>query len=136
MKRLIFFLLAIATSQLTFSQSNQAQTAGAALSWEKTIFDFGDIPQGGKVEYTFKFTNVGSEPLMITNVTTQCGCAAPRGWPRDPVEPGGRGEITLSFDSSGKFGRVNKVASVVSNAVNKDDSQVLISGNIIEKKLD
>jgi hypothetical protein len=139
MKTLMFFFLAIATFQLSFGQASEARNQPAAddgplLSWEKANFDFGDIPQGEKVEYTFRFSNTGTEPLMITNVTTQCGCTAPKGWPRDPVLPGGRGEITIIFDSSGKSGRVNKVATVMSNAANKDEAQVLLSGNILEKK--
>jgi hypothetical protein len=139
MRKLIFMALAIATSHLTFGQSNDArndnQSQGAFLTWERSNYDFGNIPQGEKVEYTFRFSNEGTEPLMITNVTTQCGCTAPKGWPRDPIAPGDRGEITLVFDSTGKFGRVNKVATVMSNATNKDGGQVLLSGNIIEKKI-
>lgn len=117
-----------------FSQATPGNTDGPVLEWEKAAYDFGDIAQGNKIEYTFRFTNTGNTPLIITNVTTQCGCTAPRGWPRDPVEPGSKGEITLSFDSSGKFGRVNKVATIVSNASNKDGTQLLISGNVLEKK--
>jgi hypothetical protein len=125
--RTILFIVASAISSGAFGQ-------GAEISWDKPNYDFGDIRQGEKVEYTFRFHNTGDAPLMITNVTTQCGCTAPKGWPRDPIEPGDRGEITLVFDSTGKFGRVNKVATVMSNAVNKEGVQVLLSGNILEKK--
>jgi hypothetical protein len=139
MKRLMFFTLAVAFSQATFGQSSDARNdklsaQGALLSWEKSNYDFGDIPQGERVEHTFRFSNTGTEPLLITNITTQCGCTAPKGWPRDPIGPGDRGEITIIFDSSGKSGRVNKVATVMSNAANKDGSQLLLSGNIVEKK--
>lgn len=126
----ILFIVASIVSSAVFAQGD-----GAQISWDKSNYDFGDIRQGEKVEYTFRFHNTGTEPLMITNVTTQCGCTAPKGWPRDPILPGNRGEITLVFDSTGKFGRVNKVATVMSNAVNKDGTQVLLSGNILEKKL-
>lgn len=135
MKKLVLVLLTL-TATLAFGQSGApASPAGALLTWEKATYDFGEIKQGDKVEYTFRFVNGGTEPLIITNVSTQCGCTAPRGWPRDPVLPGGRGEITLVFDSTGKFGRVNKVATIVSNASNKDGSQLLLSGNILEKKV-
>jgi hypothetical protein len=138
MRALISIILAVTVSAMTFGQSSDAKGAensGALLSWEKSTYDFGDIRQGEKVEYTFRFSNIGTEPLMITNVTTQCGCTAPKGWPRDPVEPGSHGEITLVFDSTGKFGRVNKVATIMSNAANRDGTQILLSGNIIEKKV-
>lgn len=142
MRTQISIILAVTVASLAFGQSNDArsqekptQPQGALLTWQKSNYDFGEIRQGEKVEYTFRFENAGDEPLMITNVTTQCGCTAPKGWPRDPIAPGDRGEITLVFDSTGKFGRVNKVATVVSNAVNKDGGQVLLSGNILEKKV-
>src|SRR4051812_13192221 len=108
MKTALFILLALAISAPTFAQND---VIGAQLSWEKSNYDFGEVQAGERVEHTFRFSNVGTEPLMITNVTNQCGCTAPKGWPRDPIQPGSRGEITLVFDSSGKFGRVNKVAT-------------------------
>jgi len=128
--KVALLILASIISSIAFGQGQ-----GAQISWDKSNYDFGDIRQGEKVEYTFRFHNTGSEPLIITNVTTQCGCTAPKGWPRDPIQPGDRGEITLVFDSTGKFGRVNKVATVMSNAINKEGTQVLLSGNILEKKL-
>jgi hypothetical protein len=103
MKRLLFFMLAVAISDVTFGQSTDVRTektdkpGGPYLSWEKPNYDFGDVAQA--------------------------------------IAPGERGEITIVFDSSGKFGRVNKVATVMSNAANKDAVQVLLSGNIHEKKL-
>lgn len=139
MRTAIIILLAIATSALTYGQANEVpdkagETSGPQLSWEKSNYDFGEVKAGERVEYTYKFLNTGNAPLMITNVTTQCGCTAPKGWPRDPIPPGSRGEITLVFDSTGKFGRVNKVATVMSNAINKEGTQILLSGNIVDKK--
>ena len=133
MRGFIFLALVLGAASLP-AQSPDSREGGPVLSWEKTSYDFGDISQGEKVEYTFRFTNTGTSPLIITNVTTQCGCTAPKGWPRDPVLPGDRGEITISFNSAGKFGRQNKVATIVCNAVNTDGNQLLLSGSVSEKK--
>ncbi len=123
------FLLA-----LLFSSSfSNAQTTGPAFTWDKNTHDFGDIIQGEKVEHTFKFTNTGTEPLVITNVEVTCGCTTPKGWPRDPINPGGRGEITVQFDSTHKIGRQNKVSTIISNA-SAGNSQVTFSVNVLEKK--
>ena len=127
---LTFFLFA--SSQL-LAQSEDTP-AGPVLSWQTASFDFGDIVQGEKVEHTFYFSNTGTEPLIITNIATQCGCTTPKGWPRDPILPGGKGEVTLSFNSAGKYGRQNKVATVVSNAANADGNQLILSGNVQPKK--
>jgi hypothetical protein len=108
---------------------------GPELSWEKPTYDFGDIYQGEKVEHTFKFVNSGKEPLVITNVQVTCGCTTPKGWPRDPIMPGGKAELVVLFDSSNKIGRQNKVVTVVSNA-SGGNSQISFSANVLEKKKD
>ena len=129
MNRVVFLLALILCYSVT---SVQAQ--GPVITWDKNTYDFGDIFQGEKVERVFRFTNSGTEPLVITNVEVTCGCTTPKGWPRDPVNPGGRGEITVQFDSSHKIGRQNKAIVVVSNAVG-GNSQVVFEANVLEKKL-
>jgi hypothetical protein len=114
--------------------ASAAFQSGPILEWESNAYDFGDIQQGEKIEHTFHFTNKGTEPLIITNVTTQCGCTTPKGWPRDPVMPGARAEITIAFNSEAKLGRQNKVATIISNATNTKANQLLLSGNVVEKK--
>ena len=48
--------------------------------------------------------------------------------------PGGKGEITVAFDSAGKNGRQNKVVTIVSNAVNTDGGQISFVTNVLDKK--
>lgn len=107
---------------------------GPVITWEKLSHEFGDIVQGQKIEHTFKFTNTGTTALIITNVEVTCGCTVPKGWPRDPILPGNKGEITISFNSSGKIGRQNKVATITSNSIGTTN-QVMIVANVLEKKL-
>jgi Protein of unknown function (DUF1573) len=134
MKRIFILITSFLLAINGTAQQPDVKQGRAVMTWEVNSFDFGDIFQGDKIEHTFKFANTGTEPLIITNVTTQCGCTAPKGWPRDPVLPGGKGEITLSFNSAGKYGRQNKVATIISNAGNSDGGQLILSGNVLEKK--
>lgn len=114
----------------------QAQKAtGPVLKWEKVNHDFGEVVQGDKVDHTYKFTNTGNEPLIITNVVPSCGCTLPKNWPKDPIMPGGSGEIVIAFNSSGKpFGKLERTTQVVSNASNVEAGQFKFSALIIEKK--
>jgi Protein of unknown function (DUF1573) len=107
---------------------------GPVITWEKLSHEFGDIVQGEKIEHTFKFTNTGTAALIITNVEVTCGCTVPKGWPRDPIMPGDKGEITVAFNSTGKVGRQNKVITVTSNSVGPTN-QVMIVANVLDKKL-
>jgi hypothetical protein len=117
-----------------FAQATNAKDTGPQITWEKSTHDFGDMSQGDKVEQVFIFTNTGSEPLIITNVEVTCGCTTPKGWPRDPVQPGDKGELLISFNSQGKMGRQNKVVTVISNASNPEAGQIKFSANVLEKK--
>lgn len=132
-KQLVLIALLSFTLGVFAQQANAQKESGPVITFEKKSHDFGDITQGDKVEETFKFTNTGTEPLIITNVQVTCGCTTPK-WPRDPIPPGGKGEITVGFNSAGKSGRQNKVITVVSNAANSDGSQFTLITNVLEKK--
>ena len=117
---------------LIFSSVLAAQEkSGPAFAFDEEKHDFGDITQGEKVEYIFKFTNSGTEPLIISNVLTTCGCTAPT-WPKDPIAPNGKGEIKIVFNSSGKMGKQNKVITIMSNSVNQKD-RISITANVSPK---
>jgi hypothetical protein len=131
--KLFVSLVALVVVVNTLPVSAQTPATGALIAWEKNIHDFGEITQGDKVEHSFKFTNSGSEPLLITNVQVTCGCTTPKGWPRDPIKPGEKVELIVMFNSAGKIGRQNKVVTVVSNAVG-GNSQVTFTATVLEKK--
>ena len=109
------------------------QKEGPIITFDKRSHDFGDVIQGDKVEYVFAFENTGTEPLIITNVEVTCGCTTPKGWPRDPILPGEKGELTVSFNTAGKIGRQNKPIIVISNAINPEGNRLSFSANILEK---
>jgi hypothetical protein len=134
MKRILILIFGVAVAAAALAQTPVAKPNGPILTWGKSTHDFGDIQQGDKVETTFRFTNTGTEPLLVTNVTVTCGCTVPKGWPRDPIVAGGKGEIVIAFNSLGKMGKQNKVVTIVSNAVNPEGSQVSFTANVLEKK--
>lgn len=84
--------------------------------------DFGKVIQGEKVTYAFKFENSGTADLIVTDVSTSCGCTA-SSFTSEPVKPGGSGVIKVTFDSSNRKGFQNKTVTVVSNT--QPNSKVL-----------
>ena len=87
------------------------------LTFEKLGFNFGHISQGEKVTHTFRFENTGKSDLVIVKVEGSCGCTVMKGWPKQPVKPGGKGKIDVIFDSTGRKGIQNKTISVVANTI-------------------
>lgn len=86
----------------------------ADIKFEKTVHDFGTIPQGGNGECEFVFTNTGKEPLVITNCMGSCGCTVPQ-CPKEPVLPGKKGTIKVKYDTN-RVGPFVKSVTVNSNA--------------------
>lgn len=132
MKTVLVLIVLLGVS-FYLSAQNSKIPQGAIISWEKSTHDFGDVVQGDKVEHTFRFKNTGNQDLVITNVEVTCGCTTPKGWPRDPITPGGGGELTVAFDSEGKIGKQNKVITITSNSVGTLN-QVMFTATVLEKK--
>lgn len=128
---ILLFFVSVTFAQEAKVQSPVIKADGPVLTLEKTTHDFGDIYQGDVVEHTFKFTNTGNQPLMITNIQPTCGCTTPQ-WPRDPIMPGGKGEIKVGFNSTGKMNKQTKTLPIISNSV--VDVAVTFTTNVLDKK--
>ncbi|MEX2596280.1 MAG: DUF1573 domain-containing protein [Salibacteraceae bacterium] len=101
--------------------------AQAEIEFEKTVHDFGKMKQHGDASTEFKFTNTGSEPLIISNAKGSCGCTVPE-WPREPIQPGQTNSIKVKYDSK-RLGPINKSVTITSNG--SEQPKVLrIKGNI------
>ncbi len=133
MKHIFFFIVSMLVLSPAIAQTELPKPDGPQITWDNSSYDFGDLKQGDRVEHTFRFTNTGNSPLIITNVEVTCGCTTPKGWPRDPIAPGAKSEITVAFNSAGKYGRQNKVVKVISNSVSPQN-QVLFSANVLSTK--
>ena len=86
-------------------------------SFDKTMHEFGTILWKNPVTATFKITNKGDKPLVISNVTTSCGCTV-TDWTKFPILPGKTGEVSSTFDAKA-LGRFRKSIGVYCNASDK-----------------
>ncbi|MBX0288962.1 DUF1573 domain-containing protein [Hymenobacter sp. HSC-4F20] len=108
----------------------QTKVAGPQIQFDEMKYDFGSIKTGDVVEHTFKFKNVGTQPLVISNIGVSCGCTTPD-WTREPVMPGKTGIITAKFNSAGKMGMQNKVLTIESNSAG-GNAMVSLVGDVKE----
>jgi hypothetical protein len=98
----------------TASDPNAQSSKFPVMSFKNTEHDFGDIIENQNVETTYKFTNTGNAPLLISECKATCGCTVPD-WPKEPVMPGKSASIKVVFNSNGKAGVNNKIVTVKSN---------------------
>ncbi|RAV28466.1 DUF1573 domain-containing protein [Sinomicrobium soli] len=125
MKKLAIFLF---ISALTLSV--HAQEKVAKIDFKEDTIDYGEIEQGSNGVRVFEFTNTGNAPLVISNVTSSCGCTVPK-WTSDPVQPGAKGSIEVKYDTN-RVGPIRKTVNVTSNAETSTIA-LKIKGKVIEK---
>src|SRR5688572_10900490 len=84
------------------------------IQWIDSVKNLGRINEGQKLEISFRFKNTGGKPLIIESVRPGCGCTV-ADYPKEPIAPGGEGEITGSFDSQGRENLQRKEIAVTAN---------------------
>lgn len=94
-------------------------------------FSFGEIMEGEKVEYSYRFVNTGDKPLVIITADASCGCTVPQK-PERPIMPGETGFIKIVFDSKGRVGNAYKTITVTSNAI-PEFPQLTLTGDVLGK---
>ena len=82
--------------------------------FQNLSYDFGEMIQGDKKDCIFYFMNVGKSNLLISKVSTSCGCTSSM-FTEEPIRPGGEGKIVITFDSKGKSGNISNYVVVSAN---------------------
>lgn len=91
-----------------------AQEKIAKIEFKTDVIDYGTIEKGSNGIRTFEFTNTGDAPLIITKVSSSCGCTVPKK-PDAPIMPGETGEIQVKYDTN-RVMPIRKTITVLSNA--------------------
>ncbi|MGB4205385.1 MAG: DUF1573 domain-containing protein [Bacteroidales bacterium] len=100
-----------------------------AFEFEKEIHDFGRVIQGEQVSFGFKFKNSGNALLLISSVSSSCGCTV-ASFPDKPLKPGEAGVITVSFDSRGRMGMQVKTVTILANT-QPNTKLLMVRANIV-----
>ncbi|MGB7393121.1 MAG: DUF1573 domain-containing protein [Pricia sp.] len=91
-----------------------AQEKAAKIEFKSETVDYGEITKGADGVRVFEFTNTGDAPLIVSKVSSSCGCTIPKK-PEDPILPGKTGEIQVKYDTN-RVGPIRKAITVISNA--------------------
>lgn len=108
-----------------------ANTTPTTVQIIDSVFDFGKVAEGEVVEFSYRFKNIGNEPLIVANATASCGCTVPEK-PEAPIKPGETGFIKVKFNSEGRVGVAHKTVTVTSNA-QPAFPELLLKGEVLAK---
>jgi len=84
------------------------------IQFDNSVYNFGKVIRGEKLSYSFNFKNVGKSSLLISCIEASCGCTTSVP-PKEPIKPGEKGTISITFDSSQKIGDVVSLLVVTAN---------------------
>ena len=83
-------------------------------TFDKKTHEFGVVLWKHPATAVFTVKNDGDKPLVISNVTTSCGCTV-ADWTKTPIAPGATGTVTSTFDAKA-LGHFYKDIGVYCNA--------------------
>ena len=95
MKKLLLSLTAITFSAMLFAQ----KTAADVAKFTSETIDLGKIKQSVPAVATFTVTNIGTEPLIIEQANSTCGCTM-GDYTKSPIAPGKTGTITATYNAA------------------------------------
>lgn len=130
MRKTLFPLVLVAISAIFMSYKIYQNPNAPHIKFETESYNYGVVVQGANGDYSFRFTNTGKEPLIITEVKSTCGCTIPKK-PEEPILPGKSDVIKVHYDTQ-RIGSFTKYITVNSNADNSSVT-LTISGEIKEK---
>lgn len=122
-----FTILCIGLLGLTIN----AQSKVAKIEFKSDTVDYGTVEKGANGVRVFEFTNTGNAPLIISNVTSSCGCTIPKK-PEGPILPGKTGEIEVKYDTN-RVMPIRKTITVISNA-DTPTVALKIKGDVVDTK--
>lgn len=95
----------------------KAKDRGQEIWFEELMHDYGEIEKDSDGTWSFVFKNLGEKAVVINRVRSTCGCAVPE-WPKEPIEPGASGEITVIYNTrtTGTFLKSIIVYSTAANS--------------------
>lgn len=127
---IVIIALAIGTTGCTDSPEENAKEHGQEIWFETYLHDYGEMEEDSDGTWSFAFKNLGKEAIVINRVRSSCGCTSPN-WPREPIEAGASGEITVKYNTA-QTGTFMKSVVVYSTAANSP-VKLQIKGKVVSK---
>jgi cytochrome c553 len=110
MRGVIAFIVICAATAFAASQP----ASGPRIDLNETEYRFGRVPDDRTVEHVFRVKNTGKKPLIISRVSSSCGCTAAM-MESSVIDPGETGKLRVSFNPGRLKGTITRSVSLHSN---------------------
>lgn len=104
--------------------------SGPVIKISDSVYEFGSVPQGQRVDHEFVIRNEGDADLIIQRISPSCGCTAATAT-SNVIKAGTSEKLKVIFHTAGFFGEKTKSVTVVTNARNEPESTMKLHGSVI-----
>lgn len=112
------------------SLAHPVAASDSPMRFEQTTIHAGTLnEEDAPATYTFDWTNVGDEPVVITEVRTGCGCVKAM-YDFDPVKPGAAGTIAVTYYPKGHPGNFQRKIQVYTQAGKLPAALLTLTGTV------
>lgn len=122
LRKLLFSAL-IGLTSIAFSQ--------AKIELKEPKKSFGIVKKGEIIKLEYDFTNIGNEPLIITDAEVSCSCTSVE-FPKQPIGPNQKGKVIISFDTKTVYDRQDRAVLLMSNDP-KSPTKIRYKGIVLRK---
>ncbi len=106
-------------------------SCGPKIEFSETTHDFGTINTKDGGFYVFHYSNIGDQPLIVSDVLTNCGCLSTQ-WSPEPLNPGQSDSISIQITTQ-QLGNLMKAVVIRSNAANEPVVTLRMTGKVVKE---
>jgi hypothetical protein len=85
------------------------------LKFTKTKQNAGMVREGEKLTFEYPYENIGTQPVTINDAKFECTCTSVD-YPKEPIQPGQKGMIKITFDTANKMDRQDRIVQLFTSA--------------------
>lgn len=121
------FALIVAAPFAVAEEQKASTDSGKAprLTLTEPIKDFGTVPKGTKIDWSFEIKNTGTTDLEITSAKPACGCTVADF--DKVIKPGATGKVSARVDTAAFAGPISKGITLQTNDPQAPSAQVTIN---------
>jgi hypothetical protein len=127
----LVFLTQSGCQQETKSPDVSKSEGAPKITFEDTVYDFGEISSSRKYTGQFKFTNTGNGILNILDVKKCCGSVVTLD--KEELAPGESGTIKVEYTTGARSGSMNRSIRVYSNDKTNPKVDLTIKAKVVQK---
>ena len=96
------------------------------------VYNFGEVREGESLKHSFILQNETTQPMLINDITTSCGCTVSR-VQKKKLAPGENTSLEVVFHSEGYSGETTQYVYVHTSSIDNPIFRFIIKADVRKK---